>query len=151
MREMNIPGLSLAVLRDGKVIKTSGYGVANIETDTPATAETEYRIASLSKQFIAAAVLLLVQDGKIKLDDKASLYLDQPPAAWEDITLRQLLTHTSGISRDPADYHPYVQQPITDVIHAAYALPLSFQPGQGWLYSNVGYYILAEVITKASG
>jgi CubicO group peptidase (beta-lactamase class C family) len=151
MREINIPGLSLAVLQDGKVLKTAGYGAANIETQTSATPETVYRIASLSKQFIAGAILLLVQDGKIRLDDKAAQYLDQPPAAWQDITLRQLLTHTSGIPRDPADYHPYVQQPITDVIRAAYALPLSFQPGTGWLYSNVGYYVLAEVITKASG
>ena len=151
MHDMNIPGLSLAVLKDGQVIKTSGYGIANIETNTPATAETEYRIASLSKQFIAAAVLLLVQDGKIHLDDKASLYLDYPPAAWEDITLRQLLTHTSGIPRDPTDYHPYMQQPITDVINSASALPLSFKPGTGWLYSNVGYFILAQVITRASG
>jgi CubicO group peptidase (beta-lactamase class C family) len=151
MQEMPIPGLSLAVVKDGKVVKASGYGAANLETGTPAGPETEYRIASISKQFIATAVLLLVQEGKIGLDDKAAKYLDGAPESWSQISIRQLLTHTSGIPRDPAEYHPYREQPITEVIQSAYELPLSFQPGEKWLYSNVGYYVLAEVISKVSG
>jgi CubicO group peptidase (beta-lactamase class C family) len=151
MRESPIPGLSLAIVKDGKIIKASGYGAANLETGTPAGPETEYRIASISKQFIAAAVLLLVQEGRIGLDEKAAKYLDGAPVSWSQISIRQLLTHTSGIARDPADYRPYREQPITEVIQSAYELPLSFQPGEKWLYSNVGYYILAEVISKASG
>ena len=151
MRESPIPGLSLAVVKDGKVVKASGYGAANLETGTPAGPETEYRIASVSKQFIATAVLLLVQEGRIGLDDKAAKYLDGAPESWSQISIRQLLTHTSGIARDPADYHPYREQPITEVIQSAYELPLSFRPGEKWLYSNVGYYVLAEVISKASG
>jgi CubicO group peptidase (beta-lactamase class C family) len=101
--------------------------------------------------FIAAAILLLTQDGRLGLDDKASMYLEGTPESWKDITIRHLLTHSSGIVRDPADYHPYNQQPVMDVIKAAYPLPLSFQPGEKWLYSNVGYYVLAETITKVSG
>jgi CubicO group peptidase (beta-lactamase class C family) len=151
MRELPIPGLSVAVVKDGKVVLAKGYGAANLETGTPATAETEYRIASISKQFIAAAVLLLVQDGRMGLDDKAAKYLDGAPESWSQITIRQLLTHTSGIPRDPTDYHPYREQPITEVIQSGYALPLSFPPGEKWLYSNVGYYVLAEVISKVSG
>jgi CubicO group peptidase (beta-lactamase class C family) len=151
MRESPIPGLSLAVVKDGKVVKASGYGAANLETGTPAGPETEYRIASISKQFIATAILLLVQEGKIGVDDKAAKYLVGAPESWSQISIRQLLTHTSGIPRDPADYHPYREQPIAEVIQSTYELPLSFQPGEKWLYSNVGYYVLAEVISRASG
>lgn len=151
MQEMHIPGLSLAVVKEGKIIKASGYGLANLETNTPAAPETAYKTASLSKPFIAAAILLLMQEGKIGLDDKVSKYLDGSPDTWKEITIRHLLTHTSGIVRDPSDYHPYNEQPVTDVVKSVYPVPLSFQPGEKWLYSNVGYYVLAEVITKVSG
>jgi CubicO group peptidase (beta-lactamase class C family) len=151
MQDMRIPGLSLAVVKDGKVVKASGYGLANLETDAPATPDTVYKAASLSKPFIAAAILLLVQEGKLSLDDNVSTYLDASPESWKEISVRHLLTHTSGIVRDPTDYHPYNQQPITDVIKSVYAAPLVFQPGNKWLYSNVGYYALAEIITTVSG
>jgi len=153
MRESGIPGLSIAVVKGGKVVKASGYGIANLETNTPATPHTVYKTASLSKQFIAAAIMLLVQEGKVRLDDKASGYLDGSPESWKDITVRHLLTGTSGIVRDPkeSDYEPYREQPVTDVIRAAYPIPLRFSPGEKWSYSNVGYYVLAEIINKASG
>jgi CubicO group peptidase (beta-lactamase class C family) len=151
MRDLHIPGLSLAVVKAGKIVKASGYGMANLETDTPATPETSYKTASLSKSFIAAGILLLMQQGKIGLDDRARKYLEDSPETWKEITIRQLLTHTSGIVRDPIDYQPYNQRPITDVIKSVYSLPLSFQPGEKWLYSNVGYYVLSEILTKVSG
>jgi len=151
MQGMHIPGLSLAVVKDGQVIKASGYGIANLETNTPATPETMYKTASLSKSVIAAAILLLVQDGKLRLDDKVSEYLDGTPTSWQEITIRHLLTHTSGIVRDPADYHPYEDKPIAEIVQSVYPVPLVFQPGEKWLYSNVGYYVLAEIISKVSG
>jgi D-alanyl-D-alanine carboxypeptidase len=153
MGEFRIPGLSLAVVKNGRIVKASGYGVANLETNTPATARTVYKTASLSKQFIAAAIMLLVQEGKLGLDDKASRYLDGAPETWREITVRHLLTGTSGIARDPreSDYEPYREQPITDVIKATYPIPLRFNPGEKWEYSNVGYYALAEIITRTSG
>lgn len=151
MQALHIPGLSLAVVREGKVVKASGYGLANLETNTPAAPETVYKTASLSKPFIASAIMLLVQEGKIGLDDKVDKYLDGSPQTWKEISVRHLLTHTSGIVRDPLDYRPYNDQPTTEVIQSAYALPLSFRPGEKWLYSNVGYYALAEIITRASG
>ena len=125
MAESRIPGLSVAVVKNGKIVKASGYGIANLETNTPATAQTVYKTASLSKQFIAAAIMLLVQEGKLSLDDKASKYLDGSPETWKDITVRHLLTSTSGIVRDPreSDYEPYREQPITDVIKATYPIP----------------------------
>jgi CubicO group peptidase (beta-lactamase class C family) len=151
MRDMRIPGLSLAVVKEDRIVKASGYGLTNLETNTPATPETVYKAASLSKSFIAAAILLLMQEGKIALDDHISKYLGDSPETWKEITIRHLLTHTSGIVRDPSDYHPYNEQPLTDVIKSMYAVPLSFQPGEKWLYSNVGYYILAEILTRVSG
>ena len=151
MQALHIPGLSIAVVEKGRLIKAAGYGLANVETDSPATPETVYKIASLSKQFLAAAVMLLVEEGKIGLDDRAQKYLNGSPESWKNITVRHLLTHTSGIVRDPSDYHPYKEQQPSNVIESVYPLPLSFQPGEKWLYSNVGYYVLAEIISKASG
>jgi CubicO group peptidase (beta-lactamase class C family) len=151
MQAMHIPGLSLAVVKNSKVIKAAGYGMANLETGTAATPDTVYKTASLSKPVIAAAIMLLAQEDTITLDDRVNQYLDDPPGAWSRITIRHLLTHTSGLVRDPADYHPYEERPITAVIQDSYLLPLAFEPGDKWLYSNVGYYLLAQVITKASG
>jgi CubicO group peptidase (beta-lactamase class C family) len=151
MQKLSIPGLSLAVIKDRKIIKLAGYGLSIIETGTPATSDSVYKIASLSKPFIATALLLLVDENKVRLDDEISQYLEAPPPSWQSITIRQVMTHTSGIPRDPADYHPYEQQKPSAVIASAYALPLAFQPGEKFLYSNIGYYILAQIIEKASG
>jgi CubicO group peptidase (beta-lactamase class C family) len=151
MRDLHIPGLSLVVLEEGRIVKASGFGKANVESDTPATSETVYKIASLSKCFIASAILSLMQEGKIRLDDPVSRYLDGTPETWNEITIRHLLTHTPGLVRDPADYHPYEERPIVAVIRDSYSLPLAFRPGAGWLYSNIGYYLLAQAITNVSG
>ena len=151
IRDLRIPGLSLAVVKEGRVVKAAGYGLANLETRTSATALTVYKTASLSKSVIAAAVMVLAQDGKLGLDDKVSRYLTDAPEAWANITLRQVLNHTSGIVRDPPSYDSYREQPVTDVITAAYALPLNAPPGEKWLYSNIGYYVLAEIVSRASG
>src|SRR5690349_6971983 len=97
MQKEHIPGLSLAVVRDGRVVKARGYGYANLELSVPATPNTVYQIGSLTKQFTAAAILLLVQEQKVGLDDKISKYLDAPSEMWKEITVRHLLTHTSGL------------------------------------------------------
>jgi CubicO group peptidase (beta-lactamase class C family) len=151
MREMNIPGLSVAVVQRGTVVKARGYGLANVETSTPATEQTVYKSASLCKQFIGAAIMLLVQEGKVRLDDRAAIYLDGSPEQWRDITVRQLLTHTSGLVRSFPNFDPNREQPIASVIATAYQVPLRSAPGAKWAYSNVGYYILAEIINKTSG
>lgn len=151
MEKMRIPGLSIAVIKDGKVVKLEGYGSANLETRTPATPDSVYRIASLSKPFIASAIQILAAEGKIGLDDPISRHLEGTPDSWKDITVRHLLTHTSGIPRDPADYHPYQDQAPMAVITSAYTLPLAFRPGERFLYSNVGYYVLAQIIANVTG
>jgi CubicO group peptidase (beta-lactamase class C family) len=147
---LHIPGLSLAVVKEGKIIKAQGYGLANVETDTRATPDSVFKIGSVSKQFLAAAIMLLAQDGKIGLDDSIGKYLDATPDAWKDITIRHLLTHTSGLVREVPGFDPFKAQPDTDVVKAVASLPLRFAPGEKWEYSNVGYYALAEIIHRVS-
>lgn len=128
MKRQNIPGLSIAIVKDGKTIKAQGYGLANLEHEVPASAETVYKIASVSKQFIASGILLLVQEKKVDLNDKISKFLDGTPDTWKDITIRHLLTHTSGIIREPPAYDPLKIQNDAEVIKSAYPLPLRILP-----------------------
>lgn len=151
MQRHHIPGLSLTILKDGKVVKTKGYGLANLETGTPATPETVYKIASISKQFLATGILMLVQEGKLRLDDTIVPYLDDVPDTWKGITIRHLLTHTSGMVEDPPGFQPFKQLPDAEVIKAAYMTPLLFAPGERWSYSNLAYFVLGEIIRKVSG
>ena len=151
MLKKHIPALSIAVLKDGKVRRMQSYGMANIETHSAATSQTVYKLGSLSKQFIAAAVMLLQQDRKINLDDPVGRYLDSLPSAWQSITIRNLLTHTSGLVRDAPDFDPLKVRPLRDDIKAIYSLPLDFAPGTQWDYSNMNYYVLAAVIGKVTG
>src|SRR5687767_8595559 len=95
MQKQNVPGISLAVIKDGKVIKVEGYGLANAELSVPARPETVYKIGSVSKQFIATGIMLLVQDRRITLDDPVSKFLEGTPETWKTITVRHFLTHTS--------------------------------------------------------
>lgn len=151
MLKQHIPGLSLAVIKDGKIIKAEGYGLANVELNVPARADTVYKIGSVSKQFLAAGILLLAQEGKLSLDDPISKYLDETPETWKPITIRHLLTHTSGIIREGPAFDPLKIQSDADVIKSAYSQPLRFTPGEKWEYCNVGYFSLAEIIRKVSG
>ena len=151
MQKQNVPGLSLAVAKDGKIIKVEGYGFADVKQKIPATPETVYKIGSVSKQFIAAGIMLLVQDGLLRLDDPIHRYLEGTPPAWNDITIRHLLTHTSGLIREAPGFHPFKIQTDADVIKTAYSVPLRFAPGEKWEYCNVGYFALGEIIRKVSG
>ena len=151
IQRQKIPGLSLAVIKDGKIIKAEGYGLANVELKIPATPETVYKIGSVSKQFIATGIMLLVQEGQLRVEDPIEKYLEGTPPAWKDITIRHLLTHTSGLVREAPGFQPFKVQSDADVIKTAYPLPLRFTPGEKWEYCNVGYFALAEIIRKVSG
>jgi CubicO group peptidase (beta-lactamase class C family) len=152
----HVAGVAVAVLRDGKLVFAKGYGHANLELASPVNARTVFRIGSLTKQFTAAGVLLLAEQGKLKIDDKLSLYLPNFPRA-DEVTLRDLLNHTSGI-------HNFTEGPVIDKISTSGATvkelvadiasqsPLyDFDPGKGWWYSNSNYALLGAVIEKASG
>lgn len=151
MQKRHIPGLSLAVVQDGKIIKVEGYGLANVELAVPARPDTVYKIGSVSKQLIATGILLLVQDGKLRLDDRLSTFLEGTPESWKGITVHHLLTHTSGLVREAPGFDPLKIQDDAAVIKTAYPLPLRFAPGEKWEYCNVGYFSLAEIIRKVSG
>ncbi|HTB92133.1 MAG TPA: serine hydrolase domain-containing protein [Candidatus Sulfotelmatobacter sp.] len=159
MREQQIPGLGLAVLRDGKMVKTKGYGLANVELNVAVKPGTVFQTGSVGKQFTATAVMMLVEEGKVGLDDNLSKYLAGTPPGWKDVTVRHLLTHTSGIA-DYADADnvkagalinlrgDYTEKELYEKL---VQLPLQFEPGTKWKYSNSGYVLLGVLIHKVTG
>ena len=151
MKMFHLHGVSVAVMKNGQIIKAEGYGVADDEGQKPARADTVYKIGSVSKQFIATGIMLLVRDGRVRLDDPISKYIDGTPAAWRPITVRHLLTHTAGLIRESPGFDANKQISDADVLRAAYRAPLLSPPGEKYEYSNVGYYGLAEIIRKTSG
>ena len=152
MARQRVPGVAVAVVREGKVLLAKGYGLANVEQDVAVTTATIFQSGSVGKQFTAAAVMLLVEDGKIGLDDSIRKHLPDAPAAWAPITVRHLLTHTSGIPDYTAGTVDYRRDYTEDELATlAYGLALEFPAGARWNYSNTGYVLLGLVIHKASG
>jgi len=151
LARQHVPGMSLAVVRAGKVIKAKGYGKADLENGIAVTPETVFKIGSVSKQFLAAGIMLLVQDGKIGLEDPVSKYFSGTPEAWQGITVRNFLTHTSGVIREGPAFDPLKVQPDSIVIKSAFDKPLEFPVGSKFLYCNTCYFTLAEIIARVSG
>lgn len=151
MEAEHIPGLSLTVLRDGEIVRQSNYGFANLEQQIPVAAQTAFNIGSASKQIVAAGIMLLVQEGKIDLAASISRYMSDVPDAWRPITVRHLLTHTSGLVRDAPGFDPERDQSVMEVVRTAYPVPLLSPPGETFAYCNTGYFLLAELITRVSG
>jgi len=158
-KEQKIPGLSLVVCREGKILKAAGYGLANLEWGIPVTPETIFQTGSVGKQFTSMAVMMLVEEGKLRLDEKLTRYLPESPPAWKEVTLRQLLTHTSGIpdyggeeqsmSKGVVNFRKdYTEQ---ELLEAFARMPMEFPPGQKWSYSNTGYVLLGIVIRRVTG
>lgn len=154
IKKRQIPGLSVAVLRDGKVIKAAGYGFANLELQVPAAKDTVYEIGSISKQFASEAVMLLVEDGKINLDDSINKYLPpNAPPAWQKITVRNLLNHTSGLKdwtevKEFSYRREYTAEEFIDLLKS---FPLQFQPGDAWGYSNTNLPLIGIIVERAGG
>jgi len=148
MAERHIPGAAVAVVRNGRVVRMKGYGVASLEFGVPVTTETVFEIGSVSKQMTAAGIMLLVQDGKVNLDERISKYLPNTPEAWKDVTVRHLLTHTSGIkSYTGLDGFDLSQRmSMADFIKKLSPYPLEFIPGEKSIYSNSGFNLLAYII-----
>ncbi|HEX6161058.1 MAG TPA: serine hydrolase domain-containing protein [Thermoanaerobaculia bacterium] len=151
------PGYSVAVIRDGKTVLARGYGMADLERDVKITPRSVFDIGSTSKQFTAAAILLLEQEGKLSIDDEARKYIPELRAYAKPITIRHLLTHTSGIR----DYltlaalagvsfsNDYSDDETLSWITSQKGL--NFLPGEEYLYSNSGYYLLGRIVERASG
>jgi CubicO group peptidase (beta-lactamase class C family) len=144
MQQHRIPGLTLKIIRDDRAIKTAAYGLANIELNVPAKPETVFEIGSVTKQFTAAGILLLAQEGKLSVDDKISRHLKDTPEAWANVTIRHLLTHTSGIKSytglDGFQLWRHLTQ--AQFIKAIGKEPMEFQPGDSWKYCNTGFSLL---------
>jgi CubicO group peptidase (beta-lactamase class C family) len=146
---------SVLVARDGNVLLSKGYGQANLEWQLPNTPTTKFRLGSLTKQFTAAAVLLLEERGKLKTDDLVRVHLPDAPAAWGGITVFHLLTHTSGIPNFTAlpeyrQMQPF-DTPVVEIVARTRDKPLEFVPGERMNYSNSGYVLLGYLIEKISG
>ncbi|HSE30311.1 MAG TPA: serine hydrolase domain-containing protein [Pyrinomonadaceae bacterium] len=151
MARQKIPGLSLAIVRNGKISTLRSYGFANLEHQVPVTPETIFQSGSIGKQFTAAALMILVQDGKISLDDRVTKYFPDAPATWQSITIRQLLTHTSGMQDFPPDLDLRRDYTEEEYLASFKKAPLSFAPGSRWDYSNAGYATLGILIRKVTG
>jgi CubicO group peptidase (beta-lactamase class C family) len=152
IRRERVPGVSVAIVRDGKVILARGYGYANLELHAPATDSTVYQSGSVGKQFTAALILRLAAAGRLGLDDPIRRHLPEGPPAWDSITVRHLLTHTSGIAEytDSAVNfrRDYSEQ---ELVAIAAGLPLLFRPGDRWSYSNTGYLLLGAIVHRVTG
>lgn len=153
----NSPGCALAIYRDGAIAYTRGYGMANLEHAIAITPQTVFDIGSTSKQFAAAAMVLLAQDGKLSIDDEVRRYIPELPAYQKPVTIRHLLNHTSGLR----DYLTLMQlhgtdfagvtgdQEALDLIVRQQAL--NFEPGSEFLYSNSGFFLLSQIVKRVSG
>jgi len=154
LESTGVPSASLAIVRDGKIIYARAYGDARLTPKLPATIQMPYSIGSISKQFAAAAVLMLQQQGKLSLDDKISKWLPDLTRA-NDISLRQVLSMTSGYQDyAPQDYMiPDWEKPISaqQILDRWARIPLDFEPGTKWQYSNTNYVIAGHIVEKVSG
>lgn len=158
MREYRIPGLSLAVVRNGKIVHLKGYGIANLELSAPVTEKTSFGLASITKTFTAILTMALGEDSRLSLDDPISKHLNGLPEIWKPITVRQLLTHTSGIpsfatlEREPCPVGKAVRDySREDVLKEVSCFPLDFGPGERFAYGDTNYHLLGMIIERVSG
>jgi CubicO group peptidase (beta-lactamase class C family) len=146
---------AILVARDGKVLMSKGYGMADVENDVPNTPETKFRLGSLTKQFTAASILLLQERGKLSVQDSICKYVAPCPEAWQPVTIHHLLSHTAGVPDFTGfpDYQKTMREsaPVESLITRFRDRPLDFKPGEDWKYSNSGYVLLGHVVEKVSG
>src|SRR5438105_4945166 len=157
-RDTDGPGCAVGVSRDGNIVLERGYGMANLETDTPIRPSSIFHVASVSKQFTAAAIMLLERDGKLSLDDNIRKYLPEIPDYGTPITIRHLLTHTSGLrdqwellafARGRFEEDRITEADVLDIVSRQTAL--NFKPGAEYAYSNTGFTLLGVIVKRVSG
>jgi CubicO group peptidase (beta-lactamase class C family) len=146
---------SILIARDGKVLLSRAYGMANLEHDVPNTPQTKFRLGSITKQFTAMAILILGERGKLSVHDKVKKHLPDVPKAWDDITIHHLLTHTSGIPNYTA-FPEFIRTlpvhvTLKELIAKFKDKPLDFRPGEKHRYSNSGYIVLGQIIESIAG
>ena len=151
MARQRIPGVSLAIVRAGQIVYVQGFGLANVEHNVPAKPETVFQSGSVGKQFTATAVMMLVEEGKIGLDDSIAKYLPESPEPWKPITVRCLLSHTGGMTDYPKEFDFRRDYTEDELLSRAMQVPLAFAPGNKWSYSNLGYVTLGVLIHRVTG
>jgi CubicO group peptidase (beta-lactamase class C family) len=151
MQRQHIPGLALLVCRGGQIVRAQGYGLANVELQVPVKPETVFQSGSVGKQFTATAVMMLVEEGKIGLDDPLTKFFADAPATWKDVTVRELLSHTAGFGDYPEKFDFRKDWTETELLKMVEGIPLADPPGTKWAYSNLGYLTLGILIHRVTG
>ena len=151
MQRQHIPGLSLLVSKGGKIVLAQGFGLSNVELQVPVKPETVFQSGSVGKQFTATAVMMLVEEGKIGLDDPLTKYFAAAPPAWKQVTLRELLSHTAGFGDYPKNFDFRKDWTEDAELKMVEGLPLNYPPGTKWEYSNLGYLTLGILIHRVTG
>jgi CubicO group peptidase (beta-lactamase class C family) len=151
MQRRHIPGLALLVARGGEIVQAEGYGLANVEMQVPVKPETVFQSGSVGKQFTATAVMILVEEGKIGLEDPLTKFFSEAPATWKDVTVRELLSHTAGFGDYPEKFDFRKDWTETELLKVVESIPLAYPPGTKWEYSNLGYLTLGILIHRVTG
>ena len=159
MARQKIPGLAVGVYRRGQILLAKGYGQANVELGVPVKPETIFQSGSVGKQFVSAAIMMLVEEGKLSLDDSITKYFSDAPAAWKPILIKNLLSHTSGLAEYESEERTgpkgpfYLRLDFTEdeLVTKIEALPIEAGPGEKWDYRNTNYVLLGILIHKITG
>jgi CubicO group peptidase (beta-lactamase class C family) len=159
MSREHVPGLAVGVFSRGQILLAKGYGLANVELNAAVKPETIFQSGSVGKQFVSAAIMLLVEEGKIGLDDSIVKYFPNAPKSWEAIRVKNLLSHTSGLAEYESDERTGPQGPFylrldfteDELVEKVQSLPIEFKPGDKWDYRNTNYLLLGVMIHKVTG
>jgi CubicO group peptidase (beta-lactamase class C family) len=159
MERQHIPGLALGIYREGRIERAQGFGSANLELDVPVKPETIFQSGSVGKQFTAMGIMMLVEQGKIGLDDSILKCFPDGPAGWAPVTVANLLSHTSGIAEYENDertkpggpFYLRLDNTEDELYHKITALPMDFQPGERWRYTNTNFVLLGMMIHRVTG
>jgi CubicO group peptidase (beta-lactamase class C family) len=151
MIKQQIPGLALLVSRNGQPVRAEGYGFANVELKAPVTLGTLFQSGSVGKQFTATAVMMLVERGKLRLDDPIAKYFSRSPSWWNQVTIRELLSHTAGFTDYPNDFDYRKDYTEDELVKIVEAIPPAYTPGTSWAYSNLGFLTLGILIHRVTG